>query len=99
MSLFRRLRNLLWNKTHNVRPIRATRARHHLPLYLERLEDRTLPSVVNWINPGGGDWNTASNWSTGALPGASDDVVINHAGITVTHSASNADSVHGLVSQ
>src|SRR5207253_1704917 len=52
-----------------------------------RLEDRTLPSTVTWINPGSGDWNTASNWSSGAVPGAADDVVINVPGITVTHGA------------
>ena len=31
----------------------------------KRLEDRKLLATVTWINPGGGDWDTPSNWSTG----------------------------------
>jgi hypothetical protein len=62
-----------------------------------RLEDRALPSVVNWTNPAGGDWNTPGNWSTGALPGLGDDVVIGTVSGTVTHS-SGTHSVHSLSS-
>jgi hypothetical protein len=65
---------------------------------LEQLEDRTLPSVL-WTNPAGGDWDTPGNWSTGNVPGASDDVVINTGGITVTHTTGNTDVVHSLTSQ
>jgi hypothetical protein len=32
-------------------------------------------ATVSWI-AGSGVWNTASNWSTGASPGPSDDAVI-----------------------
>ena len=61
------------------------------------LEDRTLLSSVSWINPAGGDWDTGSNWNTGSVPGASDDVTINLSpGITVTHSQNDADSVGSL---
>src|SRR5262249_25500991 len=72
-------------------------------LSLEVLEDRTAPSTVNWINPAGGNWNTASNWqdaATGAsrVPGATDDAVIGFAGIVVTHSSTASDSVHSLKS-
>src|ERR1017187_9880609 len=43
-------------------------------------------ATVTWIG-GSGDWNTATNWSTGSLPGTSDNVVIGAGpGITVTHS-------------
>jgi hypothetical protein len=66
---------------------------------LEVLEGRALPSTVTWINPSGGDWKTASNWSTGSLPTAADDVQINTTGITVTHSALRNDAVHSLTSQ
>src|SRR5437879_3477143 len=71
--------------------------RQHLldaKLWLEALEDRNLFSV-NWINAAGGDWSTPGNWSTNALPGPNDDVVITLPGITVTHSA-GIDSVHSL---
>ena len=57
------------------------------------LEDRTLPAVVMWTNPAGGDWDTPGNWSTGAVPGAADDAVIAVSGITVTHSAGATDSI------
>ncbi len=43
---------------------------------LEILEHRTLLSVVNWINPDGGNWDVPGNWSTDNLPGSGDDVVI-----------------------
>jgi len=42
---------------------------------------------VHWINAAGGDWNVASNWSTGAIPTATEDVFIDLAGAyTITHS-------------
>ena len=62
------------------------------------LEDRIAPATVNWMNPAGGDWDTPGNWSTGALPGSSDDVVINMPGITVTHQHNNSDSINSLTS-
>jgi hypothetical protein len=52
---------------------------------------------VSWINPSGGDWDTPSNWSAGALPGPSDDVVISQPNITVTHSTSAIDIVNSLM--
>jgi hypothetical protein len=66
---------------------------------LEPLEDRTLPSTVTWINPAGGDWNTPGNWSTNALPGPSDDVVIDvpKVTVTITHS-SGTHTIQSLTS-
>ncbi len=58
-----------------------------------------LLATVNWINAGGGDWDTAANWSSGAVPGPSDDAVINIPGITITHAAGVDDTVHSLASQ
>ena len=59
-----------------------------------------LPSTVTWINPAGGNWDTASNWSTGQLPGPNDDVTISLAanGFTVTHAAGVTESAHSLTS-
>ena len=55
--------------------------------------------TVSWVG-GTGDWNTVANWSTGALPGPNDDVVISPASssITVTHS-SGTHTVKTLTSQ
>ena len=40
---------------------------------------------VDWINASGGNWNTASNWSTGGVPGSTSDVIIDFSGTyTVT---------------
>jgi hypothetical protein len=66
---------------------------------LETLEGRVLPSTVTWTNAAGGDWDTPSNWSSGSIPTAADDVQILTAGITVTHSASRNDFVHSLNSK
>ncbi len=45
---------------------------------------------VSWIHAGSGNWTTATDWSTGAVPGSGDDVSIVAAGaITVTVSAGN----------
>ncbi|HZV32985.1 MAG TPA: hypothetical protein VFB72_00280, partial [Verrucomicrobiae bacterium] len=57
-----------------------------------------LPTTVTWVG-GTGDWSVSSNWSTGALPGANDDVVI-PAGpaITVTHST-GSDTVNSITCQ
>jgi RHS repeat-associated protein len=74
------------------------RPRRGARLRLEALEDRVLPALVTWTNPLGGDWSVASNWSSGQLPGASDDVAINTAGITVTHST-GTDAINSLTSQ
>jgi hypothetical protein len=65
---------------------------------MEGLEDRTLPATVTWTNPLGGNWSTASNWSTGKVPTILDDVIINQpGGVTITHSGGN-DLVHSLSS-
>ncbi len=62
---------------------------------VSRLEHRLLLAVT-WINPSGGDWDTPANWSTDALPGPGDDVMINTAGITITHTANVVDTVKSL---
>ncbi len=71
---------------------------------LGQLEDRTLLATMNWINPAGGDWDTASNWVNSAnpsdqhVPTASDNAVIDLSNITVTHDNGN-DTVSSVTSQ
>ena len=64
---------------------------------LEGLERRTLLSNVTWINPNGGDWDTAANWSNDQVPGATDNATISLSSTeTITHSSSQSDSVLSL---
>ena len=56
-------------------------------------------SSISWINPNGGNWDTASNWSSDTIPTASDAVTINIAvSNPITHSTSNSDFVNSLTS-
>ena len=41
-------------------------------------------TVDRWISPTSGNWNVASNWSTGAVPGSGDTALIDTPGVTVT---------------
>lgn len=50
--------------------------------------------TVHWIAPGDGDWGEPANWSSGALPGADDDVVV-AADVTLTH-GSGDNRIRGL---
>ncbi len=57
---------------------------------IEALEQRFLLSTVSWVG-GSGSWNTASNWSSGAIPTSANVVVINQPGniqVTLTGNAS-----------
>ena len=56
-------------------------------------------SPVSWINPNGGDWDTASNWSNDAIPIPTDDVTIS-IGVSkpITHDMANADAVNSVTS-
>src|SRR5690242_18422291 len=85
------------SKSTGRRDVRA-RSPYRFRPSLETLEGRDLPSVVTWTNPAGGDWDKPSNWSSGSVPTAADDVQINTAGITVTHSSLANDAVHSLTS-
>ena len=58
----------------------------------------TQGATVTWVG-GSGDWDMATNWSSGAEPGPDDDVVIGSGPtITVTHST-GADTVNSILSQ
>ena len=61
---------------------------------------------ISWKNPVSGDWNVASNWSTGAVPTLGDDVtimpavaVINTPFIVTVSSADQANSLTFFVPQ
>ena len=65
---------------------------------LESLEERVVLSTITWNNREISDlnWDTASNWLGGVVPGANDDAVLNlHSG-TVTFSAAGGESVHSI---
>ncbi len=48
----------------------------------------TVNLTYNWINPSGGDFGTASNWSSGFVPGTTDMAIIDLPGTyTVTSSS------------
>ena len=69
-------------------------------LVIEVLEDRTLLSTINWDianSPTGGDWNTASNWVGGMIPGSTDDAIIGLNSGTVTINTGANDVVNSLV--
>lgn len=61
--------------------------RNYFRPWLERLEGREVPATVSWVSTVSGFWDVGSNWSTGAVPQAGDDVLINVPGanVTVTH--------------
>ncbi|HUY34127.1 MAG TPA: DUF4214 domain-containing protein [Pirellulales bacterium] len=66
-------------------------------LRLQRLENRLCLSSVAWINPSGGNWDVAANWSTGSVPGSGDDVDINTAAAaTITIQLFDVETVHSL---
>ncbi len=55
----------------------------------------TLPPGISWIG-GSGDFNDATHWVGGVVPGAGQDAVINVAGTTVTISSNDHDTIHSL---
>ena len=85
-------------KTRSVFSRRRTRStfKARPRLSLEPLESRTLLSVVAWNNPNGGDWNTASNWSGGVVPGPNDDVVIDLGSPGLVAIVSGMDAVNSI---
>ena len=68
-----------------------------LPTIAAALEARCLLATDLWTSPDSGPWDVASNWSTGKVPGANDDVIINVVGAdpTVTISSS-VESVRSI---
>lgn len=81
---------------------RATRSRKRKlnsprPL-LEILEERLAPANVFWNVDANGFWDDPGNWSTGAVPGAADDVYLDRpaGNFTITHATGDfaVNSIH-----
>ena len=55
---------------------------------------------IFWMNPDGGDWNTAANWSTGVIPVSTDNAYINtSSAVTITYNDTGVtDTVDQLTS-
>src|SRR5262249_37490494 len=53
-------------------------------LFVELLEDRTLPSTDTWIGAVSGRWSGPGGWSNGAPPTAADIAVFNATGADYT---------------
>ena len=86
-----------------AQPVRSGRRRHRRRLVhstlIEWPDCRVVLSSVSWINPNGGDWDTASNWSSDTVPTAADDVTISIAvSNPITHDAGTADAVNSVTS-
>jgi hypothetical protein len=80
-------------------PSARRRLKRHSPVF-EGLEDRAVPSTIQWnttIAPSGGDWDNPINWQGGVVPGASDIAEIEGFDGTVYHSTSANDSVLALI--
>jgi hypothetical protein len=97
---FERFLSAFNTRSCNSRNARSTKKRRRPSLaqrrlWLEALEDRILPATITWNNASGGSWSIPGNWDLNRLPAAGDDVVINLAGVTVTHS-SGSDSVQSV---
>jgi hypothetical protein len=76
-----------WFRSRQTRTLRSALApRRRYRLAVEELEDRCLLSTITWITNGNGDFNNGANWSSGSVPGAGDDAIIDITGITVTSS-------------
>ena len=74
--------------------------RRRRSLFVEGLENRLLLATVNWKSTSSGNWGDAANWSTGQVPGPSDDVVIdvNGASPTVTIDSTTQAAVNSIAS-
>jgi hypothetical protein len=54
------------------------------------------PNSNAWISTHDGNWNDAANWSSGRVPGAADDDVIDPLGATVTVTLTGSSTIKSL---
>ena len=81
MSLpwWRKLASAVRNNAHNTeRHQRGRRRGFFRSLWVEHLEDRTLPSTYQWVGGSSANWNDPGNWNllsgAGTFPNAPGDV-------------------------
>jgi hypothetical protein len=88
------MRSILWLWEKRYRP-RSQSCRPRI----EWMEPRLLMSGgVSWTGAGGdNNWDDPSNWSTGAVPGPTQDVTINTSA-SIVHSSAVSDSIKSLTS-
>lgn len=75
--------------------------RRDRPREIQKLENRVLLATINWDGGPTGtgtDWGTAANWQGDALPGATDDVVIEVSASNPTITANGTFTVKNLTS-
>ena len=54
--------------------------------------------IVTWINPNGGNWDDAANWSNDSVPTSGDDVIINTTSpATITIQAGDNIRIEGII--
>ena len=53
-------------------------------------------SQIHWKSAVNADFNTAGDWSTGTVPGASDDAILDAAGGAFTVSTSTGETVNSI---
>ncbi len=56
---------------------------------------RTQAASITWTNTASGGWDTAANWDSNSVPGASDTAIITNTGVTV--SLNSSTSVGGII--
>jgi hypothetical protein len=71
--------------------------RYHVGLRFESLESRRMLDAASWITVGSGNWDLASNWSSGTVPTSTTDVTINPTvASTITILPGEADTVNSV---
>jgi hypothetical protein len=72
-------------------PRPAPRRERRFRPVVEGLETRECPAAIDWVGTTSVDWNTGSNWSTGAVPTFNDDVTMKWATGKFNPTISSAD--------
>jgi hypothetical protein len=63
---------------------------------VSRLEHRALLSTITWAGDVRGDWDAASMWTGGVVPGLGDDAVIGFSDISISHASPRPNKVDSL---
>jgi len=63
-----------------------------------RVQAQVVSASDVWINSAGGDWNDPANWSTGVVPGPTDDVYIDAPTAAAISYSSGAATIKSLTS-